>query len=128
MDTETGAHNRRHAASDEETTNNVLYATNVLSIQELINKSKDLLTKMYGRKEVVDFIVPYISWFYLQLSTLHENQKTEYRYTGKLPFKHMLLSHTYRDNAHTRAHWVAGLKKYWQYHEYCLFRFIADAL
>ena len=50
MDTETGAHNRRHAASDEETTNNVSYVPNVLSIQELTDKAKELLTEIDGKK------------------------------------------------------------------------------
>ena len=41
---------RRHAAVDEETTNNVWYTPNVLSIQELMYKAKDLLTETYGKK------------------------------------------------------------------------------
>ena len=40
---------------------------------------KDILTKTDGKKEVVDFLVPYILLVYLQLSPLHENQKTEER-------------------------------------------------
>ena len=33
MDTSTGSHKRLHAAADEEKTYNVLYASNVLSVQ-----------------------------------------------------------------------------------------------
>ena len=40
MDTGTGDHQRIHAALDEETTNNVLYVPNVLSVQELMDKAK----------------------------------------------------------------------------------------
>ena len=64
----------------------------------------------------------------MQLSTSHKNQKTAERYTGKLPFKRMILTHTGRYNAHPRAHWVLGLKKYWQHHRYQLCQIIADAL
>ena len=64
MDTCTGAHNRLHATADEETTNNVFYAPNVLSVQELMDKAKELLTKTNGKKEDVDFLVPYLLWVY----------------------------------------------------------------
>ena len=50
MDTGTGAHKRRHAAADEETNNNVLYAPKFLSIQELLDKEKELITKTDGKK------------------------------------------------------------------------------
>ena len=66
IDNGTGAYKRRHAAEDKETNNNVSYAPNVLSIQELMDKAKYILTKKYGIKEGVDFIVPYLSWVYLQ--------------------------------------------------------------
>ena len=92
MDTGTGAHPQRHAAVDEETTNNVSYAPNVLSVQELVDKSKELLTKIDGKKEGVDFLVPSLLWVYLQLSPSHENRKTVERYIGKLSFKRMLFS------------------------------------
>ena len=63
-DTGTRDYNRRHATADEETTNNVLYAPNVLSVQELMDKAKELLTKTNGKKEDVDFLVPYLLWVY----------------------------------------------------------------
>ena len=52
IDTDTciGAYKRRHDAGDEETTNNVSYVPNVLSIQELTDKTKELLTEIDGRK------------------------------------------------------------------------------
>ena len=68
MDTGTVSHQRRHAAVDEETTNNILYAPNVFSVQELVEKANELLTKTDGKKEGVGFLVPSISWVYLQLS------------------------------------------------------------
>ena len=40
----------------------------------------------------------------------------------------MILTHTRRYNAHPRAHWVAGLQKYWQHHAYQLCQIIADSL
>ena len=64
MNTVTRDHNLRHAVSDEEITNNVLYAPNVLSVQELMDKAKELLTKTNGKKEDVDFLVPYLLWVY----------------------------------------------------------------
>ena len=53
MDTCIGAHKRRHAAADEEKNNSVIYAPNVLSIQELMDKAKNLLTKTDGKKELI---------------------------------------------------------------------------
>ena len=50
MDTSTGAHKRLHAAPDEETTNKVLYKPNVMSVQELMDKAQELLTKTDGKK------------------------------------------------------------------------------
>ena len=49
VDTGTGAHKRLYAASYEKTTNNFLYAPNVLSVQELMDKAKELLTKTDGK-------------------------------------------------------------------------------
>ena len=73
MDTGTGYHQWRHSEKDEETTNNVLYAPNVLSVQEMVDKAKELITETDGKKEGVDFIVPSLSWVYLKLSPSHEN-------------------------------------------------------
>ena len=106
MDTGTGVRQWRHAAVYEETNNNVFNAPNVLSVHELVDKGKDLLTKTDGKKGVVDFIVPSISWVYLQLSPWHENRKIAERYTGKLPFKRIILSRTAIYIDHTHAHWV----------------------
>ena len=49
MNTVTRDHNLRHAVSDEEITNNFLYAPNVLSVQELMDKAKELFTKTDGK-------------------------------------------------------------------------------
>ena len=103
MDTSTGDHKRLHSAPDEEKTNKVLYEQNVLSVQELIDKAKEILTKIDGKKEGVDFLVPYILLVYLQQSPLHEDQKTQERYTVNLTFKRKLLLCTDRDNAHPCA-------------------------
>ena len=89
--TGTGAHNRRHATSYEGTTNIISYAPNLLSIQELMEKEKELITEKYRKKEGVDFLVPYISWVYLELSPLYKNQKTVERYKWNLPLKNMIL-------------------------------------
>ena len=79
---------------------------NVFYVQELVYKAKDLLTKTDGNKEGVDFLVSSILWVYLQLSPSHENQKTAERYTGKLPFKRMLLLCTDRGSVHpTHTEW-----------------------
>ena len=112
MDTGTRTHQQRHVEVYEETTNNVSYVPNVLSVQELMYKAKEILTETDGKKEGVDFFVPYLLWVYLQVSPSRENQKTAERYTGKLPFKRIIFSCTYRDSACPHAHWVAGLKKY----------------
>ena len=63
-DTGTGAHQLIHAAVDEETTKNVSYVPNMLSVKELVDKAKDLLTKIDGKKEGVDFLVPSLLWVY----------------------------------------------------------------
>ena len=118
----------RHAAIYEETTNNVPYAPNVLSFKELVDKAKELLTETDGRKEGVYFLVPSLSWVYLQLSTSHEKRKTVERYTGKLPFERMILLRKDRDSANPHAQWVEGLNKYWRHHISHLCRLIVNAL
>ena len=70
-DTGTGSHTRLHVETDEETTDNFLYAPNVISIQELMGREKDLITRIDGKKEGVGFLVIYISWVYLQLVQFH---------------------------------------------------------
>ena len=72
-DTGTGAHMLRHAAVDEERTNKILYAPNVLSIQELMDTAKEPLTKTDEKKEGVGFLVPSLLWLYLQLYPSYEN-------------------------------------------------------
>ena len=79
MDTFTVSHQRRQAAVDEETTNNVSYAPNVLSVQELVDKAKGILIETDAKKGGVDFLVPSLSWAYLQLSPSQGNRKTEER-------------------------------------------------
>ena len=37
-----------------------------------MDKEKELLTKTDGKKEGVDFLVPYLSWVYLQLFPSHD--------------------------------------------------------
>ena len=49
MDTSTGDHKQIYAEPDEETTNKVLYTPNVLSVQELIDKAKEIITKIDGK-------------------------------------------------------------------------------
>ena len=46
----TGSHKRLHAAAYEETTYKVLYAPNVPSVQELMDKAKENLTKIDSKK------------------------------------------------------------------------------
>ena len=89
----------------------------MFSVQELVEKAKELLTETDGKKEGVDFLVPSLSHLYLQLSPLHENRETVKRYTGKLPFSRMILLRTDRDSSHPHLHWVVGLKKYWLHYE-----------
>ena len=72
-DTGTGAHMLRHAASYEVRTNDVLYASNVLSIQELTDMAKYPITKTDEKKEGVGFLVPSLLWLYLQLYSSYEN-------------------------------------------------------
>ena len=66
-DNGSGAHERRHAEEDVESTNRLSYAPNVASLTQLINKTMDLLEKD-NRVNDVDFVVPSKSWFSLQLS------------------------------------------------------------
>ena len=49
-------------------------------------------------------------------------------YTGKLPFKRMILLRTDKDSAHPHAHWAEGLNKYWWQHASHLCRLIVNAL
>ena len=100
----------------------------MLSIQENMENSKEILTKTYGKKEGANFIVCYLSWVHLQLLTLHKNRKNAEMYIGKLPFEFMMLLRTERDNYHPHAHWVAVLKKYWRHHASHLFQLIEDDL
>ena len=93
-----------------------------------MDKSKELLTKIDGKKEGVVFLVPSLLWVYLQLSPSHENRKTVERYTGKLPFKRMRFSCTDIDSAHPHAHWVEVLNEYWRHHAYHLCRLVLNAL
>ena len=53
MDTGNGAYKLRNYSAGEETTKNVLYVPNVLSNKELVDKAKNLLTKIDGRKELI---------------------------------------------------------------------------
>ena len=100
----------------------------MLSIQEQMENSKEILTKTYGKKEGANFIVCYLSWVHLQLLTLHKNRKTAEIYMWKLPFKRMILSRTDRDNYHPHAQWVAALKKYWQHHASHLCQIISNSM
>ena len=61
MDTGTGSHQQRHAAVDEKTTNKVSYAPNIFSVQELVEKAKELINETDGKKKGVDFLVPSLS-------------------------------------------------------------------
>ena len=72
--TDTGAHTRRNALADEEITNKVLYASNLLSIQELMDMAKEPLTNTDGKKEGVGFLVPSLLWLYVQLYPSYENR------------------------------------------------------
>ena len=47
---------------------------------------------------------------------MRENQKTANSYTGKLPFKHKLVSWEDRDSSYPHANWVTGTKKKWRDH------------
>ena len=53
MDPCTGSHNWRNAAANDETTDIILYAKNVLSIQTIMDKVKELLTQNMGRVKVL---------------------------------------------------------------------------
>ena len=106
-----GAHVRRHAASDEQTTIDVQYAPGILSIPQLVRETQKYLTDEKKLTEGVDFKVPSLSWVYLQLSPNNEFRHTAARYTGKIPFKLMLQTRDARDFSHVCAHWVSGMKK-----------------
>ena len=93
-----------------------------------MDKAKELPTKTDGKKEGVDFLVPYLSCVYLQLSPSYENRKNAERYTGKLPFKRMLLLRIVRDSYHPHAHWLAVLNKYWRHHASHLCQLIVNDL
>ena len=128
MDKVTGAHKWRHAAGDQEITNNVLYAPNMLSIKELTDKAKQFPTKTYGKKEGVDFLVPSLSWVYLQPMPSYENSQTAEIQTGNIPFKRIILLRTDIDNYHHHAHWVVGLNRYWKHHTSHLCRIITNSM
>ena len=79
----------------------------MLSVKELVDNAKDPLTETDWKKEGVNFLISSLSWVYLQILLLHENQKTAERYTGKPTFKRILLSRIDRDSAHPHVHCVA---------------------
>ena len=108
-----GAHNRRHASAQEETTNNVSYAPGIVSIPQLRETVKYLLDQ--GKEERVDFLIPCLSWCYLQLSPNNEYVQVAERYMGRLPYKMRLQARDVRDYSHPAAHWVSGMKKCWRY-------------
>ena len=110
-----GAHVRRHAASDEQTTIDVQYAPGILSIPQLVRETEKYLTDEKKLVQGVDFYVPCLSWVYLQLSPNNEFKRTASRYTSKIPFKLMLQTRDARDFSHVCAHWVSGMKKMWRH-------------
>eukprot|EP00957_Ditylum_brightwellii_P154095 11727699-Ditylum_brightwellii.AAC.1 len=61
MENGSGAHHCKHAAIDEATTNDLSYAPGILSINELIGATADMLKKD-GKVQGQDFEVPSESW------------------------------------------------------------------
>ena len=102
-----GAHHRRHAAADEETTTNVSYAPGILSIPQLIKATVDLLEKD-GKEKGKDYHVPSEQWVYMQFSPNNEYASTAGNYSGTLPYIRKIISRSLRDGTHPFAHWVSG--------------------
>ena len=102
-----GAHHRRHAAADEETTTNVSYAPGILSIPQLIKATVDLLEKD-GKEKGKDYHVPSEQWVYMQFSPNNEYASTACNYSGTLPYIRKIISRSLRDGTHPFAHWVSG--------------------
>ena len=109
----TGAHSKRHAATDEETTNAVSYAPGIVSIPQLRRETIKLLEEE-GKQIDINFKAPCVSWLYLQLSPNHEHRKTAERYTGVLPYKLSLQRKDLRAD-HPHAHWVSAMKNCWRH-------------
>ena len=103
-----GAHHRRKAASDTDTTVNVSYAPGILSISQLVRVTVETLEKE-NKVRGVDFKVPSEMWVAMQLSPNNEFASTAAYYTGRLPFIRKLISRTGRDDSHPAAHWNAGM-------------------
>ena len=102
-----GAHHRRKAASDEDTTINVSYAPGILSISQLVRVTVETLERE-GKVKDVDFKVPSEMWVALQLSPNNEYASTAAYYTGRLKFVRKLISRTARDDSHPAEHWNSG--------------------
>ncbi len=121
-----GAHQRRHAGSDLESTINISYAPGIISMIQLMKKRRESLE----RKEMIegiDFVSPCLSWLYLQLSPNKECNETAARYTGVIPFKRAIKSRTARES-NPSGHWNAAMKRGWQKDLADLFLLILDYL
>ena len=115
LENDSGAHHRRKAGVDEETTNNVSYAPGILSIPQLMRVTEEMLEKD-DKARGVDYEVPSEKWLSLQLSPNNQFNATAAYCTGKLNFVRKMLSRSARDDSHPAAHWNSGMKKCWRHH------------
>ena len=106
-----GAHEKRHAAGDSNTTNRVSHAP-FISTNHLIKCTITLLEKD-GLKQNLDFKVPCKGWVEMQFTSSNEQKKTAEQYTGRLPFICVLQTCDLR-NEHPHGHYNAKLKQIWQ--------------
>ena len=79
-----GAHYRRHASGDSDSTNSISHDP-LISTNRIIKITIQLLKK-YGLKKVVDFKVPSNTWVILQFMSNNGQQRIADRYTEQLPF------------------------------------------
>lgn len=116
----TGAHHQRHAGPDEYTTVNVAFTPGVLSTSQLFDKTIDYFKKK-NKEEGIHYSIP---------SKLHFDYLFSASKQFKVPFIKKLQSWDARDYSHPCGHYVAGLKRNWQYdtslfHKLCLKNLLA---
>ena len=65
---------------------------------------------------------------YLSLHARNSYSKVAARHTGKVPFVRKIISRNGHNDQHPCAHWVASMKKYWQYQISSLYSLFIDYL
>ena len=87
----------------EETTNNVSYASGILSILQLVRATVEALEKE-GKVKGKDLHVHNEQWVYIQFSPNNKYVRTAGSHSGTLPYIRKITNHSLHNGRHPFAH------------------------